>query len=64
MKKREHKIGNCPVCRLCITCVGNAKTPKHGHVKYWYSADTWRWLPPCTGSGEPAIWVQTVGEGI
>jgi hypothetical protein len=43
-------------------CVGNAKTPKHGHVKYWYAKGRWRWLSACSGSGKPAIWVQTVGE--
>lgn len=64
MRKRKHQIGNCPECELCITCVGNGKTPKHGHIKHWYTKDHWRWLSPCGGSGKPAIWVQTVGEGV
>lgn len=63
MRKRAYKTGNCPECGFCITCVGDAKTPKHGHVKYWYAKGKWRWLPSCIGSGKPAIWVQTVGKG-
>ena len=62
MKKRPYRIGNCPECHLCVTCVSNGKTPRHGHIKTNIRGYT-EWLPPCSGSGKPAIYVQTVGKG-
>ena len=58
MKKRMFIIGNCPVCLLGIVCVGDGKTPRHGHIK----TKKWGWLPSCPGSGKPAIWVAAEDE--
>lgn len=53
------RVGNCPVCGLCITCVGHGKTPRHGHVRNdkhgsRVPGGKLKWLPACSGSGKLA----------
>lgn len=60
-ERRKRSIGNCPICHLAVSGVGNGLTPRHGHIKnHWTSNPLW--LPSCTGSGMPLDCLQWCGE--
>lgn len=51
--------GNCPVCKLAVMASkARGLTPRHGHIKVAGLSWGEKWLPPCHGSGQPAINVQ------
>jgi hypothetical protein len=52
MRKHRQQIGNCPECGFACRTIGRGRTPRHGHVKNFAIKG---WLPPCKGSGKPAV---------